>query len=50
MLQELLAITDAHVENTLRSKDASQGKWLAEDPSLVQIQQCLISAGGLALT
>ncbi|KAF2264971.1 hypothetical protein CC78DRAFT_216250 [Lojkania enalia] len=40
---ELLAITDAHVENTLRSADASQGKWLAEDPSLAQIQQILMS-------
>ncbi|KAF2682922.1 hypothetical protein K458DRAFT_48096 [Lentithecium fluviatile CBS 122367] len=40
---ELLAISDAHVENTLRTQDASQGKWLAEDPSLAQIQQCLMS-------
>jgi hypothetical protein len=41
--QELLAISDAHVENTLRSQDASQGKWLAEDPSLAQMQQILMS-------
>lgn len=40
---ELLAITDAHVDNTLRSQDAAQGKWLAEDPSLTQIQQILMS-------
>lgn len=42
-LQELLAITDSHVDNTLRAQDASQGKWLAEDPSLTQIQQMLMS-------
>lgn len=41
--QELLAISDAHVENTLRSQDVAQGKWLGEDPSLAQIQQCLMS-------
>jgi hypothetical protein len=41
--QELLAITDSHVDNTLRAQDASQGKWLAEDPSLTQIQQTLMS-------
>lgn len=41
--QELLAITDSHVNNTLRAQDASQGKWLAEDPSLTQIQQMLMS-------
>ncbi|OAG11575.1 uncharacterized protein CC84DRAFT_40620 [Paraphaeosphaeria sporulosa] len=40
---ELLAITDSHVDNTLRAQDASQGKWLAEDPSLTQIQQVLMS-------
>ncbi|ORY14088.1 hypothetical protein BCR34DRAFT_480055 [Clohesyomyces aquaticus] len=39
---ELMAITDTHVENTLRSQDASQCKWLAEDPSLAQIQQTLM--------
>jgi hypothetical protein len=42
-LQELLAISDAYVENTLRAADASQGKWLNEDPSLAQIQQMLVS-------
>jgi hypothetical protein len=42
-VQELLAISDAHVENTLRSQDAAQGKWLAEDPSLTTIQQWLMS-------
>lgn len=42
-LQELLAITDAHVENTLRAQDTSQGKWLAEDPTLAQIQQMLMA-------
>ena len=41
--QELLAITDAYVDNTLRSADASQGKWLNEDPTLAQIQQILMS-------
>ncbi|KAH8723366.1 hypothetical protein GQ44DRAFT_761032 [Phaeosphaeriaceae sp. PMI808] len=41
--QELLAISDAHVENTLRAQDASQGKWLNEDPSLAQIQHILVS-------
>ncbi|KAJ4299441.1 hypothetical protein N0V90_004686 [Kalmusia sp. IMI 367209] len=40
---ELLAITDSHVDNTLRAQDASQGKWLSEDPSLTQIQQMLMS-------
>ena len=40
--QELLAITDEYVDNTLRAKDASQRKWLAEDPSLTQIQQILM--------
>ncbi|KAF1358472.1 hypothetical protein EJ07DRAFT_166741 [Lizonia empirigonia] len=39
---ELLAITDSHVESTLRNQDAAQGKWLAEDPSLSQIQQQLM--------
>ena len=42
-LQELLAITDAYVENTLRAQDAAQGKWLNEDPSLAQIQHILMS-------
>ncbi|KAF1937671.1 hypothetical protein EJ02DRAFT_48441 [Clathrospora elynae] len=40
---ELLATTDAYVENTLRTQDAAQGKWLHEDPSLAQIQQILMS-------
>ncbi|KAF2025708.1 hypothetical protein EK21DRAFT_116562 [Setomelanomma holmii] len=40
---ERLAITDAHVEYTLRSQDAAQGKWLNEDPSLAQIQHILMS-------
>lgn len=40
---ELIAITDFHVDSTLRSADAQQGKWLAEDPSLTQIQQMLMS-------
>ncbi|UPX20174.1 uncharacterized protein EKO05_0010415 [Ascochyta rabiei] len=39
---ELLAITDTYVESTLRSQDTAQGKWLAEDPSLSQIQQQLM--------
>ncbi|KAI4645159.1 hypothetical protein J4E93_005959 [Alternaria ventricosa] len=43
MRNELLAISDAYVENTLRAADASQGKWLNEDPSLAQIQQILMS-------
>ena len=42
-LQELLAITDAWVESTLRAQDAAQGKWLNEDPSLAQIQHILMS-------
>ncbi|CAI6334201.1 unnamed protein product [Periconia digitata] len=40
---ELLAITDAHVDQTLRNQDAAQGKWLGEDPSLAQIQHFLMS-------
>ncbi|KAH6621785.1 hypothetical protein C7974DRAFT_210968 [Boeremia exigua] len=39
---ELLAITDTYVESTLRNQDAAQGKWLAEDPSLAQVQQTLM--------
>ncbi|KAG9197849.1 hypothetical protein B5807_11323 [Epicoccum nigrum] len=39
---ELLAITDTYVDSTLRNQDASQGKWLVEDPSLSQIQQALM--------
>ncbi|KAF2503371.1 hypothetical protein BU16DRAFT_38529 [Lophium mytilinum] len=38
---ELSGITDQHVDYTLRSQDATQGKWLAEDPALVTIQQIL---------
>lgn len=38
---ELMAITDSYVESTLRNQDAAQGKWLAEDPTLVQVQQIL---------
>ena len=41
-LQELLAITDVYVESTLRNQDVAQGKWLANDPSLAQIQQHLM--------
>ena len=40
---ELLALTDAHVEQTLRNQDAAQGKWLGEDPSPAQIQHVLMS-------
>ncbi|PSN72408.1 hypothetical protein BS50DRAFT_250965 [Corynespora cassiicola Philippines] len=40
---ELLSISDTYVENTLRSQDTSQGKWLAEDPTLAQIQQILMT-------
>ncbi|KAF1950538.1 hypothetical protein CC80DRAFT_554292 [Byssothecium circinans] len=40
---ELVAITDAHVHSTLRNQDAAQGMWLAEDPSLAQIQQILMT-------
>jgi len=36
-----VAVTDEHVEYTLRAQDASQGKWLAEDPSLATIRQFL---------
>jgi hypothetical protein len=39
MLQELASITDQRVELSLRSADATAGKWLAEDPSLQQIQR-----------
>ena len=41
--KELLALTDAHVEQTLRNQDAAQGKWLGEDPTLAQIQHALMS-------
>jgi hypothetical protein len=41
--QELLSISDAYVESTIRQQDASQGKWLTEDPSLAQIQQMLMT-------
>ncbi|KAI9663774.1 MAG: hypothetical protein M1821_007264 [Bathelium mastoideum] len=36
---ELASVTDQRVELDLRSQDASQGKWLAEDPSLALILQ-----------
>jgi len=42
LVKELLAITDTFVGSTLRTQDAAQGKWLAEDPSLSQIQQQLM--------
>jgi len=32
--QELSQMSDSHVEYALRYADSSQGKWLAEDPSL----------------
>lgn len=38
---ELAGISDEHVDYTLRSQDAAQGKWLAEDPTLATIQQIL---------
>jgi hypothetical protein len=38
---ELLAMTDSYVESTLRNQDTAQGKWLAEDPTLAQIQHFL---------
>jgi hypothetical protein len=41
--QELMAMTDAYIDNTLRAADAAQGKWLNEDPSLSQIQQIILS-------
>lgn len=40
---ELLAITDLYVEQTLHNQDATQGKWLQEDPTLAQIQQVLLA-------
>ncbi|EUC31305.1 hypothetical protein COCVIDRAFT_29011 [Bipolaris victoriae FI3] len=40
---ELMAMTDAYVENTLRAADAAQQKWLNDDPSLAQIQQIILS-------
>ncbi|RMZ74702.1 hypothetical protein GMOD_00003776 [Pyrenophora seminiperda CCB06] len=42
-IRELMAISDAFVESTLRTADAGQGKWLNEDPTLSQIQQVLMS-------
>lgn len=39
--QELSSITIERIELSLRSMDTSQGKWLAEDPSLALIQQML---------
>ncbi|KAH7551647.1 hypothetical protein BM1_09281 [Bipolaris maydis] len=41
--QELMAMTDAYVDNTLRAADAAQRKWLNDDPSLAQIQQIIMS-------
>lgn len=38
-LQEILAITDAQVDYTLRANDTVQGKWLGDDPSLQTILQ-----------
>jgi hypothetical protein len=35
--QELAAISDEHVEYSLRAQDTAQGKWLEEDPSLTII-------------
>ncbi|KAJ6285672.1 hypothetical protein J3E71DRAFT_337797 [Bipolaris maydis] len=40
---ELMAMTDAYVDNTLRAADAAQRKWLNDDPSLAQIQQIIMS-------
>lgn len=40
---EFLSITDIYVESSLRSQDVSQGKWLYDDPTLLQIQQILMS-------
>lgn len=38
-VQELASITDQRVELSLRTPDTNAGKWLAEDPSLQQIQR-----------
>ncbi|KAF2006035.1 hypothetical protein P154DRAFT_570765 [Amniculicola lignicola CBS 123094] len=38
-----LRMAHAHVDGTLRNADATQGKWLAEDPSLTYIQQILMT-------
>ncbi|KAF2871618.1 hypothetical protein BDV95DRAFT_607044 [Massariosphaeria phaeospora] len=40
---ELICITDVHVENTLRTQDGAEGKWLEEDPSLANIQQIIMA-------
>jgi len=38
-VQDLRFITDGRIFSELRATDLSQGKWLAEDPSLAMIQQ-----------
>jgi len=38
-VQDLRFITDERIFSELRDTDLSQGKWLAEDPSLARIQQ-----------
>ncbi|KAF2643654.1 hypothetical protein P280DRAFT_214014 [Massarina eburnea CBS 473.64] len=40
---EISRVRDEYVDSTLRTQDASQGKWLVEDPSLAQIQQILLT-------
>lgn len=37
--KELAVITDERVEYSLRSQDAAQGRWLAEDPSLSTLRR-----------
>lgn len=37
--QELAAITDARVDQSLRQPDESAGKWLEEDPNLALLQR-----------
>ncbi|KAF2399556.1 hypothetical protein EJ06DRAFT_56852 [Trichodelitschia bisporula] len=40
---EVAAVTDEHVDYSLRAQDSAQGKWIAEDPPLAVIQQHLHS-------
>jgi len=42
--QELSRITDQRVEFSLRSADASAGKWLQEDPPLSTVQRMIESS------
>lgn len=41
IFQEITALTDEYIDATLRTSDASQGKWIVEDPDLEAIEQHL---------